>query len=49
MGWRFHWVSSFGSDFNYDYQVSASPEEAGKEQVYYNYEMMEFPARNAPV
>jgi predicted dithiol-disulfide oxidoreductase (DUF899 family) len=23
MGWRFRWVSSFGSDFNYDYQVSA--------------------------
>src|SRR3974390_512332 len=21
MGWRFKWVSSFGSDFNYDYQV----------------------------
>src|SRR5262245_1462542 len=22
MGWRFTWVSSFGSDFNYDYGVS---------------------------
>src|SRR5438876_11695578 len=22
MGWRFKWVSSYGSDFNYDYQVS---------------------------
>ncbi len=22
MGWRIPWVSSFGSDFNYDYQVS---------------------------
>ena len=21
MGWRFNWVSSFGSDFNYDYHV----------------------------
>ncbi len=21
MGWRFKWVSSFGNDFNYDYQV----------------------------
>src|SRR3954470_213404 len=20
MGWRFHWVSSFGSDFNFDFQ-----------------------------
>jgi len=22
MGWRFPWLSSYGSDFNYDYQVS---------------------------
>jgi len=22
MGWKFHWVSSFGSDFNYDFHVS---------------------------
>src|SRR6201997_111739 len=27
MGWRFKWVSSFGSDFNHDYQVSVSPQE----------------------
>ena len=27
MGWRFNWVSSFGSDFNFDYQVSFTPEE----------------------
>jgi len=37
MGWRFHWVSSYGSDFNYDYQVSMSKEESEKGQVYYNY------------
>src|ERR1700687_3565 len=24
MGWQFNWVSSFGSEFNYDYQVSLS-------------------------
>lgn len=24
MGWRFKWVSSFGSDFNFDYHVSFS-------------------------
>ncbi|MGH9496109.1 MAG: DUF899 domain-containing protein, partial [Candidatus Sulfotelmatobacter sp.] len=23
MGWQFKWVSSFGSDFNYNYQASA--------------------------
>jgi predicted dithiol-disulfide oxidoreductase (DUF899 family) len=26
MGWTFHWVSSFESDFNYDYGVSFAPE-----------------------
>jgi predicted dithiol-disulfide oxidoreductase (DUF899 family) len=42
MGWRFKWVSSFGSDFNYDYQVSFRKDEIAKGQVYYNYEMREF-------
>src|SRR3989442_15361703 len=27
MGWRFKWVSSYESDFNYDYQVSFKKEE----------------------
>src|SRR5688572_27356512 len=27
MGWSFNWVSSHGSDFNHDYQVSFTPEE----------------------
>src|ERR1700722_6374424 len=27
MGWSFKWVSSSGSDFNYDYHVSFRPEE----------------------
>ena len=48
MGWRFHWYSSFASDFNYDYQVSKSPEEEGEAEVYYNYEMMEFPPDERP-
>jgi len=26
MGWSFNWVSSFGSDFNFDYDVSFDPE-----------------------
>ena len=25
MGWKFKWVSSLGSDFNYDFRVSFSP------------------------
>jgi predicted dithiol-disulfide oxidoreductase (DUF899 family) len=48
MGWRFHWVSSFGSDFNYDYQVSMSKEELGKGEVYYNYSMQKFPSEERP-
>lgn len=48
MGWRFPWVSSFGSDFNYDYQVSFTKEDLAKGDVYYNYEMRKFPAEEAP-
>jgi predicted dithiol-disulfide oxidoreductase (DUF899 family) len=41
MGWRFKWVSSFGSDFNFDYHVSFTPEEVAQGKIYYNYEMTE--------
>ena len=45
MGWRFKWVSSFGSDFNRDYQASATPEEKAGGGVMYNYEIIEkFPS-----
>src|SRR6185369_2117682 len=27
MGWKFKWVSSFGSDFNFDYHVSFTEED----------------------
>jgi len=37
MGWRFKWVSSYGSDFNYDFRVSFSKEEIATGKVYYNY------------
>ena len=32
MGWRFHWVSSCGSDFNYDYHVSFTKDETGQRE-----------------
>jgi len=50
MGWRFPWVSSFGSDFNYDYHVSFSPEEKAKNngKVQYNYELTEFGSEEGP-
>ncbi len=38
MGWRFKWVSSFGSDFNYDYHVSFTPEQIAEGKAEYNYE-----------
>ncbi len=37
MGWRFPWVSSHGSDFNYDFHVSATDDEKRKGKFYYNY------------
>jgi predicted dithiol-disulfide oxidoreductase (DUF899 family) len=46
MGWRFKWVSSFGSDFNSDYQVSSLKDASGK--TYYNYAMTDFPSEERP-
>ena len=37
MGWNFPWVSSFGSDFNFDYHVSFTPEDLAKDKVFYNF------------
>ncbi len=37
MGWSFPWVSSFGSDFNFDFQVSFTKEELASGQVEYNF------------
>lgn len=39
MGWTFDWVSSNGSDFNFDYHVSFRKEDRIKGKVYYNYEL----------
>jgi predicted dithiol-disulfide oxidoreductase (DUF899 family) len=37
MGWTFRWVSSHGSDFNYDFHVSFTPAQLASHKVYYNY------------
>jgi predicted dithiol-disulfide oxidoreductase (DUF899 family) len=37
MGWRFRWISSFGSDFNYDFDVSFTPEQIATGRAIYNY------------
>ena len=48
MGWQFKWVSSFGNDFNFDYHVSATPEEKASGKAMYNYEMTTFPSEERP-
>jgi predicted dithiol-disulfide oxidoreductase (DUF899 family) len=37
MGWQFKWVSSHGSDFNYDFGASFTQEEVAKGALDYNY------------
>lgn len=41
MGWRFKWVSSFGSDFNSDYHVSFTSQDIANGKSCYNYELRE--------
>ncbi len=48
MGWKFQWVSSFGSDFNFDYHVSFTPEEKANGNVEYNYAKSEFFSEEGP-
>jgi predicted dithiol-disulfide oxidoreductase (DUF899 family) len=48
MGWKFHWVSSFGTDFNYDYHVSFTAEDKAKGEVDYNYGPSQFFSEEGP-
>ena len=48
MAWRFKWVSSHGSDFNFDYHVSFTPEEEKKNKVRYNYTEDEYISDELP-
>ena len=47
MGWRFHWVSAFASQFQRDYGVHFTKEEIAGE-VNYNYGKQRFGAEEAP-
>jgi predicted dithiol-disulfide oxidoreductase (DUF899 family) len=47
MGWKFKWVSSYGSDFNHDFHVSFTQDEMAGE-VEYNYAKEKFPSEEAP-
>ena len=46
MGWSFPWLSSFSSDFNFDYGVSFADEKA--EKVDYNYRLRPWGLTEAP-
>jgi len=48
MGWRFPWVSSNASDFNFDFHVSMSDAQKAQGKVEYNYTMMDFPISEMP-
>jgi predicted dithiol-disulfide oxidoreductase (DUF899 family) len=48
MGWGFTWVSSYGSDFNFDYHVSFRPEDIADGKVDYNYARQEFESDEMP-
>jgi predicted dithiol-disulfide oxidoreductase (DUF899 family) len=41
MGWRFPWASSFGSDFNYDFQAAVTKEQWLSGAVEYNFREMD--------
>ncbi len=42
MGWHFKWVSSYGSDFNFDYHVSFTDADKARGKAFYNFEMMDY-------
>lgn len=48
MGWKFKWLSSYGSDFNYDFGVSFTPEDMARGETYYNYGMKPFAQEEMP-
>lgn len=41
MGWDFKWASSYDTDFNFDYHVSFTPEELGRKETFYNYNLQD--------
>jgi predicted dithiol-disulfide oxidoreductase (DUF899 family) len=48
MGWKFKWVSSYNNDFNFDYGVSFSKEDAANGTVAYNYASQAFFSEEGP-
>jgi len=48
MGWKFKWVSSHGSDFNYDYNVSFTEADKARGKVFYNFEETDYAIDELP-
>ena len=48
MGWKFKWVSSNATDFNFDYKVSFTPEEIEKGEPNYNFNTIPFRLEEGP-
>lgn len=48
MGWEFQWVSSYGNNFNRDFNVSFTEEEIRRGDAYFNYENKGFSTTEAP-
>jgi len=48
MGWRFPWVSSNGSDFNFDYHVSFGDADKTRGKAHYNFEEQDYMSDELP-
>ena len=48
MGWKFNWVSSYGSDFNRDFRVSFTAEEVEAGKAGYNFGINEIGMEEMP-
>lgn len=48
MGWRFAWVSSYASDFNFDYHVSFNEADKARGKAIYNYVEQDYMSDELP-
>ena len=48
MGWKFRWLSSAETDFNYDFHVSSTPEQRAAGTFEYNYGKSNFTGNELP-
>jgi len=48
LGWTFKWVSSQGTDFNYDFEVSFKPEALARGEATYNFAKLPYASSDMP-